>query len=315
MSVLIPDGTALVSPQSLAEYTSGSKTGTKHQAIVICDSAGNERTTFPVIGAPLATTNGTITTATSAVTSGDVAQYNNVTVVISGTYAGVNAIFEASPDAGTTWVPIVGSRLDGTGTENVTGVLAANTTRGWEFTLPAVNRFRVRATAFTSGSAAVIIAAGTMPLEPVVNAIASKPPGAVPTQFTFSGAAVTTEAVATLTPYRTFTAGTTGTSQVITAGKTFRLQAFAVSYRLGAAAVGGGTASLRFNNGGAAIVSSPILASTGAAVNVAISGASDSNVVTFADGVDIPSGVQLAISQIGHATTATFTASAIGYEF
>lgn len=48
MSLLIPDGSALGSPQSIAEFTSGSKTGTKHQAIVICDAAGNERTTFPV---------------------------------------------------------------------------------------------------------------------------------------------------------------------------------------------------------------------------------------------------------------------------
>jgi len=48
MSILIPDGSELVAPQTLAEYTSGVKGGNKHQAIVICDASGNERTTFPI---------------------------------------------------------------------------------------------------------------------------------------------------------------------------------------------------------------------------------------------------------------------------
>ena len=59
MSILIPDGTALVSPQALAEYTAGTKTGTKHQALVVCDSAGNP--VDSLAAAPAGTERGIVT--------------------------------------------------------------------------------------------------------------------------------------------------------------------------------------------------------------------------------------------------------------
>jgi hypothetical protein len=138
----IPAGDAGTGPYFSSDTHSDGVQTVHKDKILICDASGNivdSLTTAPagtergivtrpitsgtqaVQGGPLVTTSGTITTATSAVTSGDVGVYNNVTVVISGTYAGVNVIFEVSPDAGTTWVPVVGSRLDGTGTESTSG--------------------------------------------------------------------------------------------------------------------------------------------------------------------------------------------------
>jgi hypothetical protein len=283
----IPAGDAGTGPYFSSDtHNDGVQTVHKDK-IVICDAAGNivdSLTTAPagtergivtrpitsgtqaVQGGPLVTTSGTITTATSAVTSGDVGVYNNVTVVISGTYAGVNVIFEVSPDAGTTWVPVVGSRLDGTGTESTSGVLAANSTRGWEFTLPAVNRFRVRATAWTSGTANVIIAAGTMPLEPVVNSIYSPPPSRTMKSVYLEGLAgvnadtiISTLGVVT-TPG---TAPTTGqTSIPVTAGKTFRITSLSFSiYVTTATTPPWLRIRLRFNPSGAGAIGSNQVAS------------------------------------------------------
>src|SRR5215213_1607140 len=229
------------------------------------DGAGHiEHHNRIVGGSSPVTTTGTITTATSTVTSGDVGQYNNMTVVVSGTYAGVNMIFEVSPDAGNTWVPLVMSRLDGTGTESVSGVLTANATRGWEGTLPAVNRFRVRATAWTSGTANIILAAGSMPLEPVVQAIASNPPGSQTFSLTPAAAgislATTTEALMTLVPQRNQTAAGTATTHTVTAGKTLRLFLFTAAFKGVAATSTTANLYLRAVNTGTVAATSPIVA-------------------------------------------------------
>lgn len=328
MSVLIPDGSALVSPQSLAEYTSGSKTGTKHQAIVICDSAGNERTTFPVAGAPLATSTGTVTTATSAVTSGDVAVYNNVTVVMYGTHAGVNVIFEVSPDAGTTWVPLIGSRLDGTGTESASGVLPSNATRGWEFTLPAVNRFRVRATAWTSGTANVIIGAGTMPLEPVVNAVYTPAPARTIKSVYLEGEAgvnadTIIAALAVVTTPGT-APSTAQTSVTVTAGKTFRITSLSFSiYVTTATTPPWSRIRLRFNPSGAGAIGSNQVASwTLGPNNTTLNAAGVHLVALPPEGIELSASATanggFAFSKSGPATTPANCAVNMqlhGYEF
>lgn len=113
---------------------------------------------------------GTITTAASVVTSADVGRAGNITIAIYGTYAGVNVTFEGSPDGGTNWFPWAVTREDSGSSETTSGVLVANTIRAWTVSAPGFNRFRVRATAFTSGTANVIIAAGALPIEPMVGA-------------------------------------------------------------------------------------------------------------------------------------------------
>lgn len=286
------------------------------QGAVLCDSAGNVISALPVSGGPLATTSGTITTATSAVTTGDVGLSNNVTVVMAGTYAGVNATFEVSPDAGTTWVPIVGSRVDGTGTESSTGVLPANQTRGWEFTLPAVNRFRVRATAWISGTANVIIGAGTMPLEPVVNSIYSKPSSYVACDFgTVVGGVtgVTTEALLSLTPTRDGVAGSAGTAFSPTAGKTFRATNLSIAVVNGAATQNGLRVYLRINPSGTATASSPIHAMVGISAPNAVSGGMTG--INIPLDIDIKPSWSFGLTQIAAIASGNMHAHLIGYEY
>lgn len=341
MSIIIPDGSGLTgTPQNIAEFTSSSKTGTKHQAIVLVDAAGNElkaqktaanslpvtvasdQSAIPISGGTLATTSGTITTSTSTVTTGDVGLYNNITVVISGTYAGVNATFEVSPDAGTTWVAIVGARLDGSATESTTGVLAANTTRGWEFTLPAVNRFRVRATAYTSGTGNVAIGAGTMPLEPVVNAIQSSPATRVERTLTTANSGgttyaaqtgVTTEALINLSSNLGGTASNATTTFSPTAGKAYKITAINLQVIAGAAAIHFARIHLRGVSTGTATASSPVLATLTATNAVATSGVSGNAAIPV--DIVIPTGWSIGVSHIETATTTTTWASIHGYEY
>lgn len=124
---------------------------------------GNLTAAQPTPGTPVA--GGTVAT-------GDIGLAGNVTVGISGTYSGVSVVFEVSPDSGTTWYPAGAAREDTGGNEGgIAFALPSNTTRLWTMAAPGFNRFRVRATAYTSGTAAVIILAGSYPFAETVTAI------------------------------------------------------------------------------------------------------------------------------------------------
>jgi hypothetical protein len=127
-------------------------------------------TGLSVVGGSQPNTTGNITTTTTTVTSGDLGMANTIGVTINGTYAGVNVTFEASTD-NTNWQLIQGTRLDTGALETSSGVLPANTIRMWSFTFGGAVYFRVRATAWTSGSAAVTIDPGTLPLTPVAGVV------------------------------------------------------------------------------------------------------------------------------------------------
>jgi hypothetical protein len=122
-------------------------------------------------GASYAPVSGTITTATSTVTtpSPGIALAGNVTIYMFGTYAAVNAVFEISPD-NTNWFPVAATREDSGISETQTGLLT-NTSRAWTTGAPGFSYFRVRATAWTSGTANVVIVAGTYPFEPMVSSV------------------------------------------------------------------------------------------------------------------------------------------------
>jgi len=109
---------------------------------------------------PQANTTGNITTSSTTIVATDLVGVGSATVQFKGTYAGVNVTFEASPDAGTTWVAVNGQQVTtGLNTASgATGVLATNATVAYNVTpLLGFDQFRVRSTAFTSGSAAVVI--------------------------------------------------------------------------------------------------------------------------------------------------------------
>jgi len=116
-------------------------------------------------------TSGNITTAATTVGPMSVANRNVVTVTISGTYTGVNITFEASDDSGTTWFTVQGARVDTGVVETTSGVLGS-TLRGWDFPVGAWTNFRVRSTAWASGTAVVRITAQTFAFDPAPAAVA-----------------------------------------------------------------------------------------------------------------------------------------------
>lgn len=120
--------------------------------------------------APAATT-GAITTASTTVGPVTLGAYDGLSVVVSGTYAGVNFGFWGSND-NAVWFPVAAVRQDTGIYETATGVLTANQTRAWDVSIGEALYFRVVSTAWTSGSAAVNIMPGMFAAEPMVAAIA-----------------------------------------------------------------------------------------------------------------------------------------------
>jgi hypothetical protein len=114
--------------------------------------------------APLAAFSASITTSTGVAGPWTVSSLGNLTLVLTGTYAALTAVFEGSVD-NTNWFGIQGVRSDSfiaeTGINGLT-----NTTRAWDFPMLGYLYFRVRATALTSGTAAFIAQGGVMPIDP-----------------------------------------------------------------------------------------------------------------------------------------------------
>lgn len=112
-----------------------------------------------IVAAPQANTTGNITTSSTTIVATDLTGVGSATVQFSGTFVGVNVVFEASAD-GTTYFPVQGMNQS-TGaltTAGATGVLPSSTTVVYTVSpLLGQTSFRVRSTAFTSGSAAVVI--------------------------------------------------------------------------------------------------------------------------------------------------------------
>lgn len=109
---------------------------------------------------------GTITTNSSVVTA-DVSRVSNITVELVGTFTGVNVTFETSLD-GTNWKTEQGVRSNAGTIESASGVVATGLAYSWEFSVNGKNQFRVRATAYTSGTATVNISMGAYATEPIV---------------------------------------------------------------------------------------------------------------------------------------------------
>lgn len=150
------------------QYTNGSAQATPTGTVALGYDGTNVRAiktasdgTLKVqLDAAQTNTTGTITSSSSTVTVTDLTGVGSVTVQISGTYSGINVTFEVSVDAGTTWVAIAAQSLGSTGLVpmTTTGVLANNATIVLNVSpLLGIAQFRVRATAYTSGTANVVI--------------------------------------------------------------------------------------------------------------------------------------------------------------
>jgi len=107
--------------------------------------------------------------------AGDVSRASNVMALCTGTFAGVNCTFEGSlQDTGdTNWFGIQAVRTNANTIELVTGALSAQPVYGWEMSVNALKRVRVRATARTSGTQSWRFVQGTYATEPIPAAQAS----------------------------------------------------------------------------------------------------------------------------------------------
>jgi hypothetical protein len=133
-----------------------------------CDEAGRLKVAVQPAGYPLVT--GNITSSSSSIPT-NVSRVSNVMVYVAGTFAGVNFTFEGSLNStnGTdgAWFGIQAVRSNANTIETTSGVLGAAPAYGWELSVNGLNWFRVRATAWTSGTAAIQIQPAAYATEPI----------------------------------------------------------------------------------------------------------------------------------------------------
>ncbi len=152
--------------------------------------------------------------------SGDVSRASNIMAFCTGTFAGVNCTFEGSLEASgdANWFGIQAVRSNANTIETATGALSAQPVYGWEMSVNALKRVRVRATARTSGTQSWRFVQGTYATEPIPAAQIS---GTQPVSGTVT-ATVTPPAPAT--PYILNSAASTNGALILTG--TSGLQAF-----------------------------------------------------------------------------------------
>lgn len=181
--------------------TRTSPDGDHRQVVVLGDPTAASVATVSggglvTIGLQSGRTTGAITTSSTVVGPVVVTDYNIATVTLSGTHAGINLTFEGSDDGGTTWYGVVASRTDALGSASVTsGVVTSNASWAWDVVLGAFTHFRVRSTAWTSGSGAIGITAQSASYDPSPNVAIV---GTVPT--TVASGTITTVTTANTTP-------------------------------------------------------------------------------------------------------------------
>jgi hypothetical protein len=169
--------------------------------------------TVVIQGQQAANVTGSITTAASVVTATGAAGYNMAAVLVAGTYAGVTVTFEVSPD-GTNWATVQPQQLDN-GSTAVPITLPSNATRGWDIDIGAWSQFRVRATAWTSGTANIWIALQSMPGIVVPSAVLQPGTAGGCTPYSFISTAAVQAASIKASPGQVYGLSFTNTSATI----------------------------------------------------------------------------------------------------
>jgi hypothetical protein len=100
---------------------------------------------------------------------GDVSRASNVMAFCTGTFSTVNVTFEGSIEASgdANWFGIQAVRTNANTIETATGNLSAQPAYGWEMSVNALKRVRVRCTARTSGTQSWRFVQGTYATEPI----------------------------------------------------------------------------------------------------------------------------------------------------
>lgn len=104
--------------------------------------------------------------------SGDVSRASNIMAFCTGTFSAINCTFEGSLEesGNTNWFGIQAIRTNANTIETATGNLSAQPAYGWELSVNALKRVRVRATARTSGTQSWRFVQGTYATEPIPGA-------------------------------------------------------------------------------------------------------------------------------------------------
>lgn len=163
-------------------------------------------------------TTGNVTSATSAIPI-NTERFSNLMIHCSGTFAGANCTFEGSLNStnGTdgNWFGVQAIRSNANTIETTTGVLAAAPAYAWELSVNALKYFRIRATAWTSGTQVWTMIPGTYATEPIPGAQVS---GTQPVSGTVTATvtAGTVNPVVPATPYFLNAAATTNGALILT---------------------------------------------------------------------------------------------------
>jgi hypothetical protein len=116
---------------------------------------------------------GNVTSATSTVPA-NTERFSNLMIHCTGTFAGANCTFEGSLNStnGTdgNWFVVQAIRTNANTIETTTGVLGAAPAYAWELSVNALKWFRIRATAWTSGTQVWTMIPGTYATEPIPGA-------------------------------------------------------------------------------------------------------------------------------------------------
>lgn len=178
--------------------------------------------------ASYAATVGNITSATSTVFV-NTERFSNLMIHCAGTFAGVNCTFEGSLNStnGTdgNWFAVQAIRSNANTIETTTGVLGAAPAYAWELSVNALKFFRIRATAWTSGTQVWTLIPGTYATEPIPGAQVS---GTQPVSGTVT-ATVTGGTVLPVTPTTLFTNSAATTNATLVKSTAGTLWSIAVS--------------------------------------------------------------------------------------
>lgn len=154
-------------------------------------------------------------------------RFSNLMIHCAGTFSTVNCTFEGSLNStnGTdgNWFAVQAIRSNANTIETTTGNLSAAPAYAWELSVNALKYFRIRATAFTSGSQAWTLIPGTYATEPIPAAqvSATQPVSGTVTATVTAG---TVNPVVPATPYFVNSAASTNGALILTG--TSGLQAF-----------------------------------------------------------------------------------------
>lgn len=190
--------------------------------------------------ASYAATVGNVTSATSTVVV-NTERFSNLMIHCAGTFAGANCTFEGSLNStnGTdgNWFAVQAIRSNANTIETTTGVLGAAPAYAWELSVNALKYFRIRATAWTSGTQVWTLIPGTYATEPIPGAQVS---GTQPVSGSLTSAGTTTNTPATPSPSNINSAANTNATVVKSSAGTL--------YNIGASNTGAAAAFIKLYN-------------------------------------------------------------------